>query len=62
MIERNQIGELNHSSKLTKESVLEIKKILKSGSSQYSIAKRFGVHKMTINDIYQNKTWKHISL
>lgn len=53
-------GEKNHSAKLSDKQVEEIKKLLLQGKTQYSIAKKFSVHKVTIFDIKHGKTWAHL--
>lgn len=58
--QRKQSGELNTSSKLKEYQVKEIKKLLSEGASQYGIAKKYGVNKVTIFDIKHNKTWTHV--
>jgi len=47
-------------SKLTIEDVKEIKELLKAGTKQILIAKKFNVHPVTINDIKLGYTWKCI--
>lgn len=47
---------------LTKDQVIEIKKLLSSGHSQTSIAKTFGVSQCTIWNIKESKTWKTIAM
>lgn len=59
---KKQNGELNTSSKLKEKQVIEIKKLLKDGVSQYRIAKNYGVNKVTIFDIKHNKTWTHLQM
>lgn len=54
-------GEDNKSSKLDCQKVSEIKMLFKEGLiTPYRIAKMYGVHKVTIYDIKNGKTWKHI--
>ena len=48
-------------SKLNERQVKKIKKILASGfKNQRQIAKEFGVHYVTINDIKTGRSWRHI--
>jgi len=47
--------------KLSKDEVIEIKKLLNEGISLTEIGKRFNVHLVTIHDIKYNKTWKNIN-
>jgi hypothetical protein len=54
-------GEQSHFSKLTKEDVREIKIHLAYGDTAISIAIKYSVNPMTIYNIANNKTWKHIS-
>jgi predicted XRE-type DNA-binding protein len=56
-------GEKNGMSKLTKEKVIEIKKLLKSGDlSQYKIANLFNVSRSCVLKIHLCKTWNHVSI
>lgn len=57
-------GELkNNNRKLTKESVIEIKKLLQDEAMSYkSIADKFNVHRSTIQAIYTGKSWSHVGL
>lgn len=61
-INRNRFkkGEEVYSSKLSKEDVAVIKKLLLEGYSHRKIAKMFKVAKNTISQIYQNKTWSYV--
>jgi hypothetical protein len=47
-------------SKLTKEEVLKIRKLIKEGKKQVDIAKMFNVHRSTILYIKKRRTWYHI--
>ncbi|MBU5486473.1 hypothetical protein KQI86_19415 [Clostridium sp. MSJ-11] len=53
-------GSIQHLSKLTEESVSEIKALLRKGVLQKEIAKRYKVSPSAINSIARNRTWKHI--
>jgi len=51
-------GERHPSSKLIKEDILEIRKL--QGQPLKELSERFGVTKMCISKIQNNKMWKHI--
>ena len=54
----DQQGEANHNAKLTKDQVLQIKRLLASGNySQQRIADAFGVSRETIRDIKFCRLW-----
>lgn len=54
-------GEEHYRSKLTTESVLEIRKLrAETPISLNDLAAKFQVRKSTINSVIQRKTWKHI--
>lgn len=55
---RNQNGELNHASKLSKEQVIEIRK---SEKSEVELSKIYGVGRRHINDIKNRKRWAWLS-
>ena len=46
--------------KLNKEQVAEIKKMLAEGVSCYQIAPIYGVSPRTIFDIKTGRTWRHV--
>jgi predicted XRE-type DNA-binding protein len=54
---RDQRGEKNNLAKLTKQTVLSIRK---ANGSQYEIARKFGVSRSNVGLIRQGKTWKHL--
>lgn len=57
----NNRGEKNGMSKLTNEKVLTIKRLLKTGMSQYKIAKIIGgISRSTVMNIKNRNQWKHI--
>lgn len=60
--ERNRTprGEDAFQSKLTNVQVLEIKKMIKSGSRFDDIAHEFGISLPTIYDIKDGRTWNHL--
>lgn len=51
-------GADHHSAKLNPRSVI---KIFKSTTSSRNLARKFGVHKSTIDRIKRQKTWKHLT-
>ena len=55
-------GSLVNHAKLTEDDVISIKIRLKSGQTQVSIAREYGVHPMTILSIKQGKTWTHVKV
>lgn len=57
---KEQNGEKNHMAKLNDEKVIQIKILILNGNSDRSIAENFGVSRQTINNIRNNKSWKHI--
>lgn len=54
-------GETNGKAKLTETQVRAIRKLLKNGKTQRSIALRFGVQKAAIHKIGKHRTWRHVS-
>jgi hypothetical protein len=57
---RWHLGVKNNKAKLNPDKVLEIRELLKSGKSAYSIAPLFGVGKCQILSIKNGRTWKHV--
>lgn len=58
---KNQLGENNHISKLTTESVREIRRKYKPHKySQQRLAKEYGVSKTAIQQVVENRSWMHI--
>jgi len=55
-------GEQITTSKLTEQSVREIKELIKNKIPGVNIAKLYGVHKATISDIKVGKNWKHVTI
>lgn len=54
-------GETHGMSKLTKEQVVEIRRLYATGlCTQYKLGEQFGVSQSTIGRITRNKGWKHI--
>ena len=56
------LGERSGASKLTEESVREIRMEIARGESQRALAKRFGVSPPQISYIKNGLTWKHVPL
>ena len=56
----NRGGEHHPQSKLTEDDVREIKRRLGLGEKLVSIAADYGVHRNTILDIKQGRTWKKV--
>jgi len=55
-----EFGEDHPRSKLTAETVLEIRRLNKSGISYSKLVDRFGISRATVCQIVRRKTWKHI--
>jgi hypothetical protein len=53
-------GSSHHRSKLNEDIVLQIRKLFSDGLSKNKISIKFGVSPMTINQIINRKTWRHI--
>ena len=56
-------GENNHASKLTLEDVLYIRSVYVKGSREFgsrALARKFGVHRVTITSIINRRTWTNI--
>jgi hypothetical protein len=53
-------GEAHGRSKLTKEQVVEIRKLHNDGVSAWSLGKTYGVHHTTIRDIVKRNNWSHL--
>jgi hypothetical protein len=58
--ERRARGSQHGNSKLTENSVSEIKRRLRSGDAPRAIALDFGVHIETVGYISRGKTWTHV--
>lgn len=54
------IGELNNSSKLTNENVIEIKNLIKGGVKPKQLAIKFNVSQATIGRIKNNLGWNQV--
>jgi len=46
--------------RLSEVDVIEIRRLIASGQMKSRIARKFGVHVSTVNNIHSNKSWKHI--
>lgn len=53
-------GERARAAKLSAEKVAVIRRLLADGTSQHSVACRYGVKQSSISDINTGRTWKHI--
>jgi hypothetical protein len=60
VLENPSRGSFNGNSTFTNEQVIEIKNRLLSKESGASIARDYKVHRKTIYDIRDKKTWKHL--
>lgn len=58
--DRHPSGEENGQSKLNKEQVLEIRKLISNGELQKDVAERFNVSHQVISDIVKRRRWKHL--
>lgn len=57
----NVYGERVYGSKLTRQDVLKIRSLHKSGLGFTEIGRCFGVYYTTIRKIVQRQTWKHVA-
>lgn len=53
-------GNNQHLSKMNPEKIREIRKLFKYGMSQTELAKKYGLHTATMNNICRNKSWKDV--
>lgn len=53
-------GESAKNSKLTEAQVVEIRAAPRTHGMQTILAKRYGVHQVTISDILKRKSWTHL--
>lgn len=60
-LNRGVRGEQQGQSKLTEDSIIKIKEMLSDGITQIEIAKKFGVHQMTISKINTGRLWRHVA-
>jgi predicted XRE-type DNA-binding protein len=49
-----------HTAKLTEGQVREIRRQLRMGVNQKTIATQYKVHQSTISDIARGRTWRHV--
>ncbi len=56
-----QTGERNHEHVLTEAQVQAIRAQYRSGALQREIAAAYGVGRMTITDVINRRTWKHVA-
>lgn len=61
-MKNKKIGSNNKVSKLDEVKVTEIKKLIMQGEAMTNIGKDFGVDRMTITAIRDNKTWIHVEV
>ena len=54
-------GSNHHNTSLTEDDVRDIKKHLKDGLTQQTIADFYGVHSSTISNINTKKNWAHVT-
>jgi hypothetical protein len=59
-LNKGPIGEKQHLSKLTRDDVVQIRKLRNSGIEYGEISKLYNVTKMTIRCACTGKTWKHV--
>ncbi len=58
---RSARGEKHGMASLTREVVIKIRSLHKSGISQIDLAGMFGTSHSSVNSVVNFKTWKHIS-
>lgn len=58
--EARLLGEKNHSSVLTEDEVISIRKAVADGYSHRAVAAKFGVSMRAIHKIVHRETWRHI--
>lgn len=54
------VGSKHHNSKLNETQAIEIKRLIKQGINNHSIANKFGVHHTNISCIRRGVTWVHV--
>lgn len=57
---RLAVGERLPQAKMTAENVVEARDLWRGGLDVYTIAKRFGVTRVTMREALIGKTWKHL--
>lgn len=55
---RGATGERNHSARLRRDDLPEIRRLVASGLSQRETGRRFGVSHTAIQNVLNNKTWR----
>ncbi len=53
-------GELNTQVKLKPKQVLEIRELCRLGGNHRLVAEKYGVTRMTVTDIWNRHSWKHL--
>jgi len=53
-------GEACHNVKLTREMVVEIRRLKAAGTTYVALAERFGVSRYTIWHVLTGRRWKHV--
>lgn len=53
-------GNKQHLAKMNPEKIREIRKLFSDGASQTDLAKKYGLHTATMNNICRNKSWKDV--
>lgn len=61
-MKEKQTGELNGNARLTKDEIIEIKKMLADGVKQAVIAQKFGISDTHIWNINQGKRWASVEV
>ena len=51
------VGERHHAAKLTRDDVVEIRRLLAEGQTQRSVGRQFGVSQAQVGDIGRRKNW-----
>lgn len=54
-------GETHQSAKMKEKQILEILDLLRSGRTQRSIARQYGINRMIVYDVAHGRRWKHIT-
>lgn len=57
---RQAKGSINGSAKLNEYQVKEIKELLREGKSQYFLSEKYNISYPTINNIKNEKSWRHV--
>lgn len=57
---RLAVGERIASARLTRENVVEIRRLVAEGTSQSEVARQFNVHRPTVNRIVNRRRWRHV--